>query len=187
MSINKVLLMGNLTSDATIRTVGQGTVASFSIATNERFKKADGTVGENTEFHNIELWGNAGVHPYLTKGTTVFVEGRIATDKWTDQNGQGHSVMKIKTNLIQLVGGRPKEKETHVGGMPFKRPEPSFSAPTYSAPVAPPAAPQAPVPPTPPAQPAYVPPYGAVAQPPRPTAPAQPQGAPASFSDDLPF
>lgn len=187
MSVNKVLLIGNLTSDATIRTVGQNEVASFTVATNERYRKADGTVGENTEFIAVELWGNSGVRPYLVKGAQVYVEGRLTNDRWTDQNGQAHERTKVKSGSIRLLSQR--QQETHVGGTKFNTQAPQYSQPTYSAPVVPqaPAPATPPAPPAQPAQPAYVPPYGAVAQPPRPTPPAQPQGAPANFSDDIPF
>ena len=78
MSVNKVILLGNLTSDPQVRVVGQSQVATFGLATNERFKKADGTIVENTEFHNIELWGNTGVIQYLRKGT----QSRYPSTRW---------------------------------------------------------------------------------------------------------
>lgn len=111
MSINKVILVGNLTKDAEIRTVGQQQVASFGLATSERFTDRNGQKQELTEFHNIELWGNAGVYPYLKKGTQVYVEGSIKTDKWTDQQGQPHETKKIRAFTLQLVGQRPQQAQ----------------------------------------------------------------------------
>lgn len=165
MSVNKVILLGNLTSDPQVRVVGQSQVAAFGLATNERFKKADGTIVENTEFHNIELWGNAGVIQYLRKGTPVYIEGSIKTDKWQDQNGQNHSVTKIRAATLQLVGNKPQQAAPQQQYPPY--PQYQQSAPPQGYPGAP--------------QPGYQQSYGAVAQPqmpPQQQVPPMPQGAP---------
>ncbi len=85
MYINKVFLFGNLTRDPELRSLPSGgQVASFGLATNRVFKKADGSKQESTEFHNIVVFGRQAdtAAQYLKKGSSVFVEGRIQTRSW---------------------------------------------------------------------------------------------------------
>ena len=85
MYINKVMLFGNLTRDPELRSLPSGgQVASFGLATNRVFKKADGSKQESTEFHNVVVFGRQAetVSQYLKKGSSVFVEGRIQTRSW---------------------------------------------------------------------------------------------------------
>lgn len=186
MSINKVICIGNLTRDAEVRTVGQNQVAKVGLAMTEKFRKQDGTIGENTEFIDIEVWGQAGVYPYLLKGQMVYVEGSFKTQKWTGQDGAQHQQTFIKAASIQLLGPRPQAQQ------PAAAPRAAAPAPQY--PAAPPQgyAPQQQAP-APPAYPQYPPHTAAPAPvpqrpaPPTPPAP-QPQGATAAApTDDLPF
>lgn len=91
-SVNKAILIGNLGKDPEVRSMQSGDkVANFSIATSERWTdKASGEKKEKTEWHNIVVW-NQGlvkiVEQYLKKGSKVYVEGQLATRKWTDKNG----------------------------------------------------------------------------------------------------
>lgn len=85
MYINKAFLFGNLTRDPELRSLPSGgQVASFGIATNRVFKKADGSKQEATEFHNIVVFGRQAdtAAQYLKKGSSVFIEGRIQTRSW---------------------------------------------------------------------------------------------------------
>ena len=175
MSVNKVILVGNLTRDAEVRTVGQNQVAKFGLATSERFRGTDGAVKEATEFHNVELWGNAGVYPYLTKGQTLYVEGSIRTDKYIGNDGQERTAVKIKAFTVQLIGARPQQSAPAAPAAPQYAPQPAY--PAYpTAPVAPaPRRAAPPMPPIPPAAPAPVPAAPQYAQ----------QAAPQMF-DDLP-
>ncbi|MFN3852338.1 MAG: single-stranded DNA-binding protein [Spirosomataceae bacterium] len=128
-SLNKVMLIGNLGNDPEIRTLPSGgKVASFSIATSEAYTNKSGERVENTEWHRIELWDSlAGIaEQYLKKGDAVYVEGRIRTEKWTDQSGQERYTTKIRANGMQLLGSRGGGNS---GG--------GDSAPAYSAPSAP--------------------------------------------------
>ena len=109
MSVNKVILVGNLTRDAEFRQAGQSQVASFGVATSEKFKDRNGQMLEETEFHNCEIFGSEGVYPYLKKGQQVYIEGKIKTDKWTDQQGQARESKKIRVFQLQLVGSRPQQ------------------------------------------------------------------------------
>lgn len=85
MYINKAMLYGNLTRDPELRSLPSGgNVASFGVATNRVFKKADGSKQEATEFHNVVVFGRQAetVSQYLKKGSSVYVEGRIQTRTW---------------------------------------------------------------------------------------------------------
>lgn len=173
MSLNKFMGIGNLTRNAEVRQVGQSTVARFGLAMSEKFKKQDGTLGENTEFLDIDLWGQPGVHQYLVKGQMVYVEGSIRTEKWNDQQGQPHSATRVRAHMVQLLGSRPQAAA----------PAPQPAAPQY---------PQAPQPPAPqyapqPQAPAPAPQYQQAAQP-APAPSPYPQYAPQPQApvDDLP-
>lgn len=177
MSLNKFMGIGNLTRNAEVRQVGQSTVARFGLAMSEKFKKQDGTLGENTEFIDIDLWGQPGVHQYLVKGQMVYVEGSIRTEKWNDQQGQPQSATRIRAHMVQLLGPRPQAAA----------PAPQPAAPQYQQAPAPQYAPQ-PQAPAPAPQPTY-PQYA-----PQPQAPApqyEQQGAPVppqvDPNLDLPF
>lgn len=179
MSYQIVILQGNLTRDAEVRQVGQNQVAQFSVATSRRFKKADGSVGEESEFHDIELWNQTGVFPYLKKGTALLVQGEIKTDKWTDQQGQQRSTKKIRAAVVQLCGPRPQPAA----------PAPQPAAPQYQQAPAPrpqyAPQPQAPAPAPQPTYPQYA------HQPQAPAPQYEQQGAPmppqVDPSLDLPF
>lgn len=97
--LNKVMLIGNITKDPEIRTIPSGQqVASFSIATNRTWKDKDGGKKEQAEFHSIVAWGKLAeiIGQYCKKGMKIYIEGRLATKAWDDQNG----VKKFKTEII---------------------------------------------------------------------------------------
>ncbi|MBI5003884.1 single-stranded DNA-binding protein [Candidatus Kaiserbacteria bacterium] len=88
MYINKAILFGNLTRDPELRALPSGmNVASFSIATNRTFKDRDGKKQEQTDFHNIVVFGRQAdiVSQYLKKGSSVLIEGRIQNRSWDDK------------------------------------------------------------------------------------------------------
>lgn len=108
-SVNKVILIGNLGADPEMRSLPSGSkVANFSIATSESWTNKNGEKVEQTEWHRIELWDSlAGIaEQYLKKGDPVYIEGRIRTEKWTDQSGQERYTTKIRGNALQLLGSR---------------------------------------------------------------------------------
>lgn len=109
-SLNKVMLIGNLGKDPEVRytTSGQA-VASFSIATTEKFKnKQSGDWDEKTEWHRVTLWGKLAeiAGEYLAKGKTVYIEGRLQTRKWTDRDGNDRYTTEIIGERMQMLGGR---------------------------------------------------------------------------------
>lgn len=109
-SLNKVMLIGNLGKDPEIRytTSGQA-VASFSLATTEKFKnKQSGDWDEKTEWHRVTLWGKLAeiAGEYLAKGKTVYIEGRLQTRKWTDRDGNDRYTTEIIGDRMQMLGGK---------------------------------------------------------------------------------
>lgn len=108
MGYQLITLMGNLTDNVKVRQVGQAQVAQGGVAVTEKFRKQDGTIGENTEFFDIEIWNKPSVNQYLVKGTPVLAVGKVKTENWQDQQGQNHSTKKIRVETIQLCGGRPQ-------------------------------------------------------------------------------
>lgn len=109
MSVNKCLFIGNLTADPEIRTMPNGEqVANFSIALNEKYKAKDGSIVENVEYVRIVLYRRLAeiAGQYLRKGSQVYVEGKLKTRKWQDQNGQDRYVTEIYGDVLQMVGSK---------------------------------------------------------------------------------
>ncbi len=112
-SLNKVMLIGNLGKDPESRTLSTGAiVATFPIATTERYTDQSGEKKENTEWHNIELWDAQAkiAMQYLKKGSPVYIEGKIKTDSWED-NGVKKYATKIRGLSLQLLGSNPNSGE----------------------------------------------------------------------------
>ncbi len=97
-SLNKVMLIGNLGRDPELRTTPSGqNVATFSMATNRRYKNREGEWQDETQWHNIVAWGNQAefITNYLKKGSRLFVEGRLTHRSWEDQNGQKRYITEV--------------------------------------------------------------------------------------------
>lgn len=112
MSVNKCLFIGNLTADPEIRTMPNGEqVANFSIALNEKYKAKDGNIVENVEYVRIVLYRRLAeiAGQYLTKGSQIYIEGRLKTRKWQDGNGQDRYTTEIQGDNLQMLGGRQDE------------------------------------------------------------------------------
>lgn len=111
-SLNKCLFIGNLTADPEIRTMPNGEqVANFSIALNEKYKAKDGNIVENVEYVRIVLYRRLAeiAGQYLTKGSQVYIEGRLKTRKWQDNNGQDRYSTEIQCDNFQMLGGRNQD------------------------------------------------------------------------------
>jgi single-strand DNA-binding protein len=132
-SLNKAMLIGNLGKDPEVRAVPSGVkVANFSIATTESYTdRNSGQKVEKTQWHNIVMWrGLAEVaEKYLRKGSQVFVEGRIETRSWDDQNGQKRYMTEIIADNMVMLGGRPREGISPSGGEDVQRSPSMNSAP----------------------------------------------------------
>ncbi len=108
--VNKVFLVGNLGRDPEVRSTPSGQpVASFSVATSRRWKDRDGNRQEQTEWHNVVVWGKQAeiAGQYLTKGKQVFIEGRLQTRSWDDKNsGEKRYKTEVICDNFQMLGGR---------------------------------------------------------------------------------
>ena len=109
MSLNKVMLIGNLGRDPELRHTSNGTaVCDFTMATNETWRDKNNETQTRTEWHRIVVWGRQGenVSKYLRKGRQAFVEGRLQTREWQDRDGNKRTTTEIiATNVVFLKGG----------------------------------------------------------------------------------
>lgn len=109
MSVNKVILVGNLGANPEMRfTQGGQPVANLRIATTERWTDKSGARQETTEWHRVVLFGKTAeiAGQYLIKGRQVYIEGRIQTRQWQDQQGQKRYTTEIVGTNMQMIGGR---------------------------------------------------------------------------------
>ncbi|MBI4085176.1 MAG: single-stranded DNA-binding protein [Candidatus Liptonbacteria bacterium] len=109
MNLNKIFILGRLTADPQLRTTPGGqSVTSFSVATNRVWNDKSGSRKEETEFHNVVVWGRQAevASQFLTKGSVVLIEGRIQTRSWQDKQGQARKTTEIICERMQL-GPRP--------------------------------------------------------------------------------
>jgi len=105
-SVNKVILLGNLGADPEVRYLESGSVvANLRLATTEKYKNREGQTVENTEWHDIEMWdGLAKIsEQYLKKGDPVYIEGKIKSDTWQDDQGNNRKRIKIRALQMQLL------------------------------------------------------------------------------------
>jgi single-strand DNA-binding protein len=115
--INKVILIGNVGQDPEVRYTGDvnnGTkVATLRVATTERYRDRNGNLQEHTEWHSIVVWRNTAdvVEKYVKKGTQVYIEGRLRSRSWDDQNGNKRYVTEIVADTLQLLGRRPEGQQ----------------------------------------------------------------------------
>ena len=182
MSLNKVMLIGNVGNDPEVRYLesnpqnpqANAKVASFRLATTERYRDRNGETRENTEWHNIVVWRNNAdvVEKFVHKGSQIYIEGKLRTRQWTDQTGNKRYTTEVVADSIQLLGKRQDGDQNQQGGYQGGyAQQPAAAA-------------------QPAAQPAYQP-APAPAPAPQPAAPVNPayQGPlpAAEPSDDLPF
>ena len=117
--INKVILIGNLGRDPELRYTQNGQpVANFSLATSEQWTdKNSGEKVEKTEWHRIVVWGRSAEHcsKYLSKGRTVYIEGRLQTRDWEDKEGQKRSTTEINAQTVQFLGGPRGQNQPDAG------------------------------------------------------------------------
>jgi len=113
--VNKVMLLGNVGKDPEIRTTAGGmTVASFSLATADRQKDAQGNWADKTEWHNLVAFQRTAeiIRDYVKKGSQIFVEGKIQTRSWDDKtSGEKKYRTEILINELSLLGGGPGRGE----------------------------------------------------------------------------
>ena len=127
MSLNKVMLIGNLGRDPEVRYVMQDVpVATFTVATTEKgYRLANGTeVPDQTEWHNVVLWrGLAKIaEQYLHKGDKVYIEGKIKTRTYDDKNGVQKRITEIIAANMELLGGGRRPEQTVVAPAAVQQP-----------------------------------------------------------------
>lgn len=107
--INKVILVGNLGQDPEVKYMPNGNaVTNISIATSESWKDQQGQLQERTEWHRVVMFRKLAeiAGQYLRKGSQVYLEGKLQTRKWQDQNGQDRYTTEIVADNMQMLGGR---------------------------------------------------------------------------------
>lgn len=189
--INKVILIGNVGQDPEVRYTGDANngakVATIRLATTERYRDRSGNLQEHTEWHSVVVWRNQAdvVEKYVRKGTQLYIEGRLRTRSWDDQNGNKRYATEVMADTLQLLGRKPEGQNSNQGGYGAPQQggyqQQSYQQPAYAAPAQP--AYQQPV-----QQPAYQQPV----QQPVYQQPVQQPAAPQNVadndpSDDLPF
>lgn len=109
MSVNKAILVGHLGKDPEVRYMPSGeAVANVTLATSETWKDKTGEKQEKTEWHNIVFYKRLAeiAGQYLKKGSLIYVEGRITTEKWQTKEGQDRYTTKIVANEMKMLGGK---------------------------------------------------------------------------------
>jgi single-strand DNA-binding protein len=112
--VNKAILVGTLGKDPDHKFLPSGAaVCNLSVATSEKWKdKATGEQQERTEWHRVSMFGKVAeiAAQYLTKGSQVYLEGKIQTRKWTDKEGKERYSTEIIADQLQMLGGKPTER-----------------------------------------------------------------------------
>ena len=117
--VNKVIIVGNLGQDPEVRYMPNGNaVANFTVATSESWKDQQGQLQERTEWHRIVVYRRLAeiAGEYLRKGSKVYLEGRLQTREWQDQQGQKRYTTEIIVNEMQMLDGRSEGGARGAGG-----------------------------------------------------------------------
>lgn len=145
-SLNKVFLMGNLTRDPELRRIPSGTtVSTLGLAVNESYTSRNGDKVERTLFIDVDVWDRQAetCQQFLSKGSPVFIEGRLLLDKWQDrETGKERSQVKVRAERVQFLGAR-RESAGDRGGYspaPAAQPAPAAAPQPIQAPYADPLA-----------------------------------------------
>ncbi len=113
MSFNKIIIVGNLGRDPELRYTPQGTaVCNFSVATNEKRRDKSGDLQDVTTWFKVTLWGKQAetASKYLTKGSPIYVEGRLRIEDWTDRDGKNRTTLEVSATDMQFIStGRTDE------------------------------------------------------------------------------
>lgn len=135
MSFNKIIIVGNLGRDPELRYTPQGNaVCNFSMATNEKKRDKAGEMQDVTTWFRVTLWGKQAENAskYLTKGSPVYIEGRLRVEDWTDRDGKERYTLEVQGTDMQFLGGGARSEEygrDDVGDAEFAGPaQPSSGA-----------------------------------------------------------
>ncbi len=127
-NFNRALLMGNLTRDPELRYLPNGSaVANLRLAINRTYKSQTGEMKEEVTFVGVVVWGKQAENcaEYLSKGTPVFVEGRLQSRQWETEDGQKRSVLEVVADRVQFLGKKRGDDSTGGGAVdriPRRRP-----------------------------------------------------------------
>lgn len=125
-SVNKVILIGNLGADPELRYTASGTaIAKFSLATTESWSNKEGGREDRTEWHRVVAWGRLAeiCGEYLSKGRSVYIEGKLRTRAWEDREGNKRYTTEIVAQTMQMLGpgGEKVPTERELGAAPKDR------------------------------------------------------------------
>lgn len=112
MSLNKVMLIGNVGADPEVRYLDKDrVVCTFSLATNETYTDANGQKINDTEWHRIEMWDNLAkiAEKYVKKGSLIYVEGKLRNEIWKDKTGNEKSGVKIRAIALNLLHSKTNQ------------------------------------------------------------------------------
>ncbi|MEZ0391525.1 MAG: single-stranded DNA-binding protein [Pseudobdellovibrionaceae bacterium] len=132
--VNKVILVGRLGADPELKSVGNGqSVARLNLATSESWTTKEGSKQERTEWHRVVVWGRQAENcaKHLSKGRQVYVEGRLQTRNWEDQQGQKRYTTEIVASTVQFLGAGSSTERSSQSSTADEQfndfgPEPSF-------------------------------------------------------------
>jgi single-strand DNA-binding protein len=112
-SVNKVILLGNIGKDPEVRETKAGNIVNLTMATSERYTDKSGQKQENTEWHNLVVFGKLAdvVAKYVKKGDKLYVEGSITTRKWEDKEGNTRYTTEVKVRDLTMLGGAEKKPQ----------------------------------------------------------------------------
>ncbi len=119
MSFNKITVVGNLGRDPELRYTPQGNaVCNFSMATNEKRRDKSGEFQDVTTWFRITLWGKQAENAskFLTKGSSVYIEGRLRVEEWSDRDGKNRYTLDVHATDMQFLGGKGDEMSGGGGG-----------------------------------------------------------------------
>lgn len=111
MSVNKVILVGNVGKDPDVRYMESGVAkCSFPLATSETYKNKSGEKTTHTEWHNIVIWRELAkvAEMYVKKGSQLYIEGKIATRRYQDKDGIQRQITEVVADTMQMLGRRPE-------------------------------------------------------------------------------
>jgi len=137
MSVNKVILIGNVGQDPEVRHLDKDvTVANFSLATSESYTAKNGEKVTTTEWHNIVVWRGLAkvVEQYVNKGDKLYIEGRIRTRSWDDKDGNKRYTTEIYADNLEMLTpkGNSNSGGTPQASAPAKQPAESVNEPDFS-------------------------------------------------------
>lgn len=130
MSVNKLILLGNLGKDPVVKKLESGrSVANFSLATSEKYKDKAGVLQTKTEWHNLIAWTPLAevAEKYLKKGAQVYVEGKVETREYTDKEGITKRITEVIVRDMTLLGGNANTSDSESS---YQKEKPIVSSPT---------------------------------------------------------